>query len=714
MSTLDASLGTGTLETQNAAVVAEIKKLQNKRTSPWMAVLVLVVSVLLFMAASKVDQQMGNQSWQALAILVAVLFFHETGHFIAMKLLGYRNVQMFFIPFFGAAVSGRNYTAPGWKKVLVALMGPLPGVYAGGAVGIAGIVTGRPWMIQAGLMAVLLNAFNLLPVLPLDGGRVMQTLLFSRHHLADCAFRVLAALALVAIGAMLGQGQIMMYVGIGMLVGLPISYKIAKIAAHLRAGMGATGPGESAAGIMQAPPPAVAMASPPAPGIVPPPPTVLPPAAEAAIEDAAFGVPAAQANAIISKVRQAFPRKTKDKAIARYTLEVYELLNARPPGWLGTLTLAGLAGGTFVLALLLAVVLVIGQRADLGRFAMLSAMAPKHPVSLSSIRVVSGEQAKEWTGERKTLIATFKQPADAEKAFQEIGAAVPERSRVELFGQTLLAEIPAADEVLRRRWFRELEARKADVFVDSGQTEGTFVMQCIAPNESTARAIEEEAEEYFYGNGMFLVAPWDQDDTRSASERARHHVARQTYRKAMSAGAVDYDTAESKRYAKALREASRQGDDAEATRLRQEQRLLHEQRRQRELDAMMAQGPESVDAAVVERCAAYLKQPSAATRPAEEEAEEDNSKEYTRLMEDIAPRLGQVRMENGKPAPDSERYITTRGAVLREGLLLSFQWIGFKSPVDGAAALTKWLLQKGCIGAKYDFRRGFAGDDSPI
>lgn len=38
--------------------------------------------------------------------VIGVLLFHELGHYVAMRLFGYRDVRMFFVPFFGAAVSG--------------------------------------------------------------------------------------------------------------------------------------------------------------------------------------------------------------------------------------------------------------------------------------------------------------------------------------------------------------------------------------------------------------------------------------------------------------------------------------------------------------------------------------------------------------------------------------------------------------------------------
>jgi Zn-dependent protease len=59
--------------------------------------------------------------WQDLLILIGVLFLHELGHFAAMRSFGYENTSIFFLPFFGAATSGRKDHATLSEKVMVVL-----------------------------------------------------------------------------------------------------------------------------------------------------------------------------------------------------------------------------------------------------------------------------------------------------------------------------------------------------------------------------------------------------------------------------------------------------------------------------------------------------------------------------------------------------------------------------------------------------------------
>jgi hypothetical protein len=168
---------------EDAAVLVELERLQNHRASWWTTLLILAVSVFLFVAAMHT-----GQARELVWIFVPVIAFHELGHYLAMRRFGYRNLRMFFIPFFGAAVSGRHYNVAGWKKAVVALMGPVPGIVGGGALGVAGLALGLPALTGAALLMLILNGFNLLPLLPLDGGWVVHAVLFVRHPVLDVLF----------------------------------------------------------------------------------------------------------------------------------------------------------------------------------------------------------------------------------------------------------------------------------------------------------------------------------------------------------------------------------------------------------------------------------------------------------------------------------------------------------------------------------------------
>src|SRR3979409_137030 len=64
------------------------------------------------------------KSWWAVLIFVTTIFVHEMGHFIAMKIFGYKGINMTFVPFVGAYVSGEAVNFSRTKKCIVLLAGP--------------------------------------------------------------------------------------------------------------------------------------------------------------------------------------------------------------------------------------------------------------------------------------------------------------------------------------------------------------------------------------------------------------------------------------------------------------------------------------------------------------------------------------------------------------------------------------------------------------
>jgi Zn-dependent protease len=181
----------------------------------------------------------GERTWVDVVLLIGVLLFHELGHWLGMRAFGFQNVRMFFIPFFGAAVSGRNTSASSWKEALVLLMGPLPGLLLGCVL----LSIGGGLLTDAGRLLVLLNGFNLLPVVPFDGGRFFQLLVFSRHRYLENGFTLLAALLLLA--AAFGLGDVLLGVlGAFLLLSLPRQVTLLFWAHDLRTSHGMTCPPE--------------------------------------------------------------------------------------------------------------------------------------------------------------------------------------------------------------------------------------------------------------------------------------------------------------------------------------------------------------------------------------------------------------------------------------------------------------------------------------
>ena len=169
-----------------------------------------------------------------LLILIGVLLFHELGHYLGMQLFGYRDVRMFFIPFFGAAVSGRKYAAPVWQEATMLLLGPLPGLALAVALNwLYEPAPGTELYVLVWMLAYL-NAFNLLPVTPLDGGRLVNLLFFARQPYLAAGFQLLAGCALVAY-AWFNASWVLGVLGVIMLLGVSYTYHEARQGERLRA-----------------------------------------------------------------------------------------------------------------------------------------------------------------------------------------------------------------------------------------------------------------------------------------------------------------------------------------------------------------------------------------------------------------------------------------------------------------------------------------------
>lgn len=169
-----------------------------------------------------------------LVILLGVLFFHELGHYLGMVALGYRDVTMFFIPLVGAATSGRRGTASQTRASVVLLLGPTPGILLGVWIGFAALLLHSQMLKTVASYLVVVNALNLLPVMPFDGGRLASALLFSRWAWSERLFTTTTALALTAYG-FLDAEPVLGCVGLFVLLTLPVRNRVLRVAAGFRA-----------------------------------------------------------------------------------------------------------------------------------------------------------------------------------------------------------------------------------------------------------------------------------------------------------------------------------------------------------------------------------------------------------------------------------------------------------------------------------------------
>ncbi|MCO6431427.1 MAG: hypothetical protein J5J00_11245 [Deltaproteobacteria bacterium] len=134
-----------------------------------------------------------------LLILVAVISFHELGHIFGMWLFGYTNLNILFLPFLGAVATGKRQAPALHKEIVILLCGPLPGLTIGSWILFTGD-SATPLIIKkTGLYLVALNAFNMLPIMPLDGGQIVHQL-FGNSLIGSLIIKITGFLGLIALG----------------------------------------------------------------------------------------------------------------------------------------------------------------------------------------------------------------------------------------------------------------------------------------------------------------------------------------------------------------------------------------------------------------------------------------------------------------------------------------------------------------------------------
>jgi Zn-dependent protease len=103
---------------------------------------------------------------------VLLMLVHELGHSIAMRYFRLSASPPIFIPFLGAVINLRQMPRNALEEAIVGIGGPVTGTLAAGVTYLIYLKTGSPLFLGLAEFGFLLNLFNMLPVPPLDGGRV--------------------------------------------------------------------------------------------------------------------------------------------------------------------------------------------------------------------------------------------------------------------------------------------------------------------------------------------------------------------------------------------------------------------------------------------------------------------------------------------------------------------------------------------------------------
>jgi Zn-dependent protease len=114
--------------------------------------------------------------WRFAVGFVLLLLVHELGHVIQLRREGVEASAPMFIPFLGAVIAAKSMGDDAAAEARVGLAGPIVGSIASLVPLGIWLATGEPFWQALAYVGFFLNLLNLLPVLPLDGGRAMAAL----------------------------------------------------------------------------------------------------------------------------------------------------------------------------------------------------------------------------------------------------------------------------------------------------------------------------------------------------------------------------------------------------------------------------------------------------------------------------------------------------------------------------------------------------------
>ncbi len=114
--------------------------------------------------------------WRYAAGFILLLFCHEMGHFIAARERGLNVGAPTFIPFVGAWIELKDMPHNAETEAYVGFAGPFAGTIAAFAAYFLARHYNSGLMLAISYSGFFLNLFNLLPVSPLDGGRITAVL----------------------------------------------------------------------------------------------------------------------------------------------------------------------------------------------------------------------------------------------------------------------------------------------------------------------------------------------------------------------------------------------------------------------------------------------------------------------------------------------------------------------------------------------------------
>lgn len=169
--------------------IAPFSKKANAQKNAMLFVLVMVA--LLFML---------QDSIVLISTMFGVIVIHELGHFVGMKIFKFKDNKIFYFPILSNLVKQKTDTVSQKHHLLTLLFGPLPGIIIGTVLLNYYFVENIDFLLKMSILFLAINIFSLIPLDPLDGGRIIQALFFPSNQKVKMFFVLGSSVIFIFVG----------------------------------------------------------------------------------------------------------------------------------------------------------------------------------------------------------------------------------------------------------------------------------------------------------------------------------------------------------------------------------------------------------------------------------------------------------------------------------------------------------------------------------
>jgi Zn-dependent protease len=172
----------------------------------------LLLLAVVFFAVGRGSISLGLGAVAIVLLAFASVLLHELGHALVARRLGV-HVSGIELSFLGGAAKMMQMPRSADHEIAIAAAGPAVSLMLAGAGFGLGAALHSPLLLTIGTINIVIAAFNLIPALPMDGGRILRALLSRKMDFVratDVAVTVsrVAAVAFVVFGLIYGHLQL--------------------------------------------------------------------------------------------------------------------------------------------------------------------------------------------------------------------------------------------------------------------------------------------------------------------------------------------------------------------------------------------------------------------------------------------------------------------------------------------------------------------------